>query len=148
MKVNLFCRLLFLPMLFIAFACSDDKEPAEPLLDVNANNIQGDWELVEWSGNTLAEGTYVYIEFTRRNQRFTIYQNEDSFLPRMIEGDYNITIDEELGAVIRGKYDYNGDWSHRYIVRDLTAKSMTWIAVDDPANIQLFQRIDSIPVRN
>lgn len=146
MKPTALFRLFLILPLFIAASCSNDKEPAEEFLDVTAHNISGDWQLVQWSNNTLADGTYVYINFTRRNQRFTIYQNEDSFLPRKIEGDYNITTDEELGAIIRGKYDFNGDWSHRYIVKDLTAKSMIWIAVDDPDNVQLFERCDSIPV--
>ena len=138
-----FTRILLLPLIFIAVACSDnDNEPALPTLEVTAHNISGTWELTEWNGHTLAEGTYVYINFTRRDQRFTIYQNEDSFLPRVIEGDYNIVEDEMLGAVIRGQYDYNGEWSHRYIVKGLTASTMTWIAVDDPDNIQHFTRVE------
>lgn len=134
-------------MMLTAIACDKgDDTPAEPLLDVTANNISGIWKLAEWSGNTMESGTYVYIEFTRRDQQFTIYQNQDSFVARKIGGHYNITTDEALGAVIRGQYDYgNGDWRHRYIVRDLTASSMTWIAVDDPDDISMYKRCEAIP---
>lgn len=136
-----------LSVMLTVIACGKyDDTPAEPLLDVTANNISGTWKLTEWNGSSMDNGTYVYIEFTRRDQRFTIYQNQDSFMARKIEGDYNITTDESLGAVIRGRYDYgNGDWRHRYIVRNLTASSMTWIAVDDSGDVSLYERCESVP---
>ena len=134
-----------LAMMLAAVSCEKNKELPESLLEVTANNISGAWKLTEWSGHAMEEGMYVYIEFTRRDQRFTIYQNQDSFLTRKIEGYYNITTDEVLGAVIRGQYDYNGDWRHRYVVRNLTAKSMTWIATDNPADISVYERCDAVP---
>lgn len=49
--------------------------------------------------------------------------------------------DMELGAVIRGQYDYGvGDWSHRYVVKSLTANKMIWVAKDDPANVSVYVR--------
>lgn len=144
---NLLRWTIVLTIMLAVISCSKDNEtPAEPLLDVTANNISGIWRLVEWNGNNMNNGTYVYIEFTRRDQRFTIYQNQDSFMARKIGGDYNITTDESLGAVIRGRYDYgNGDWRHRYIVRNLTSSSMTWIAVDDSDDISLYERCEAVP---
>lgn len=129
----------------LAVACSKDEDAPESNLEVTANNIQGNWELSEWNGNQLAEGVYVYINFTRRDRRFTMYQNIDSFLSREIEGDYNILYEEGVGYVIRGQYDFNGEWAHRYIVKRLTSDSMTWVAQDDPDNIQVFTRCDQIP---
>ena len=53
----------------------------------------------------------------------------------------------ELGAIIRGMYDYDsGDWAHRYIVKSLTASEMIWVAKDDENYVQKFERVESIPV--
>lgn len=133
--------------MLLTVGCDKKEGPAgEPLLDVTANNISGTWKLTEWSGGEMAGGSYVYIEFTRRDQTFTIYENLDSFSARRITGRYNILTDEELGAVIWGQYDYtNNDWAHRYIVRGLTATKMTWIAKDDPEDVSVYERCDAVP---
>ena len=129
-------------------SCSHKEEPIV-YLDVNAHNISGSWKLVEWNGTELDASTYMYVNFVRNDRTFTIYQNMDSFtdVPHVATGSFFIETDVELGAIIRGAYDYDsGDWAHRYIVRDLTATSMKWIAKDNPEYIQVFERIDSIPV--
>ena len=118
-------------------------------LDVTANNLAGNWEQVEWRGSELVESSYFYMKIVRKDQKFTFYQNTDSMadMPHVITGRFNIEIDPELGAIILGEYDYVGEyWSHRYIVKELTADTMTWIAVDDPTEIKKFVRISSIPV--
>ena len=88
-------------------------------------NLSGTWKLDSWNnGEALADGSYVYIELSYRDgNEFTIYQNLDSFGPRRITGVYNLSTDESLGSVIRGMYDYeNGDWNHRYIIRNLFSR--------------------------
>lgn len=145
----------FLPLLaamtFVAVSCEKTSpvEPEEPQLEVNPNNIAGKWELVEWNESSLAEGTYVYIDFVRNDRTYTMYQNLDSFskIPHVVTGSYYIEEDVELGAVIRGNYDHDsGDWAHRYIVKSLTATQMVWVAKDDAEFIQTFERVDNIPV--
>lgn len=136
---------------FFAVSCdrNDMTEPQVEYLDVNANNISGKWELVEWSGNALTAGTYVFMEIVRNDRTFKIYQNLDSFsdVPHVVSGSYYIETDPELGAIIRGVYDHDsGDWAHRYIIKDLTASEMTWVAKDDPDYIQKYVRVESIPV--
>lgn len=136
---------------FFAVSCdrNDMTEPQVEYLDVNANNISGKWELVEWNGNALTAGTYVFMEIVRNDRTFKIYQNLDSFsdVPHVVSGSYYIETDPELGAVIRGVYDHDsGDWAHRYIIKDLTASEMTWVAKDDPDYIQKYVRVESIPV--
>ena len=126
---------------FFAVSCdrNDMTEPQVEYLDVNANNISGKWELVEWNGNALTAGTYVFMEIVRNDRTFKIYQNLDSFsdVPHVVSGSYYIETDPELGAIIRGVYDHDsGDWAHRYIIKDLTASEMTWVAKDDPDYIQ------------
>lgn len=136
---------------FFAVSCdrNDITEPQVEYLDVNANNISGKWELVEWNGNALTTGTYVFMEIVRNDRTFKIYQNLDSFsdVPHVVSGSYYIETDPELGAIIRGVYDHDsGDWAHRYIIKDLTASEMTWVAKDDPDYIQKYVRVESIPV--
>ena len=130
-------------------SCTEKPEVTVEYLDVNANNISGRWELVEWNGAPLTEGTYVYLDIVRNDRTYTMYQNLDSFtnVPHKVTGSYYIEYDPELGAILRGNYDHDsGDWAHRYIVKDLTADQMYWVAKDDPTFIQKFVRVDSIPV--
>ena len=136
-------------MAFASMSCEKEQHDIQPEpLEVNTNNISGKWELVEWNGAPMAEGTYVYMEI-ERGKTYTMYQNLDSFsnIPHVITGSYNLATDPELGAIIRGSYDHdNGDWSHRYIIKGLYENEMLWVAKDDPAFTQKFVRIASIPV--
>ena len=142
---------LLAAMALVSVSCEKNgiPEPEEPQLEVNANNISGKWELVEWNEAELAEGTYVYIDLVRNDRTYTMYQNLDSFadVPHVVTGSYYIETDVELGAVIRGNYDHDsGDWAHRYVVKSLTATTMIWVAKDNENFIQKFSRVDSIPV--
>ncbi|MBO5044976.1 MAG: lipocalin family protein [Alistipes sp.] len=134
----------FYMMLAIALiSCSDDEEYVEPILDVTPNNIAGEWCLESWNDAPLAEGSYVYISFERADRTYTLYQNVDSAPARTLTGRYYITTDMEFGAVIRGDYDFGvGEWAHRYVVKDLTAKSMTWIAKDNPDDVSVYVRCE------
>ena len=150
--MNKITKILALAFMAVAsMACNKIEDPqgngSEPL-EVNTNNISGKWELVEWNGAPMAEGTYVYMDI-ERGKTYTMYQNLDSFsnIPHVITGSYNLATDPELGAIIRGSYDHdNGDWAHRYIIRDLYDNEMLWVAKDNPAFTQKFARIASIPV--
>lgn len=126
-------------------------EPEEaPQLEVNAHNISGQWQLVQWNGEYLAEGTYVYLDIVRNDKTYTMYQNMDSFtnVPHVITGSYNLYTDVEMGAIIRGNYDHDsGEWAHRYAISSLTANEMFWVATDDHSFSQKFVRVDAIPVK-
>lgn len=145
-RIRMFVALAFV---FAAVSCERPEVVKEKYLEVNVNNISGKWELVEWSGVTMAEGTYVFIDLVRNDRTYTIWQNVDSFsdVPHIVTGSYNLEIYPETGAVIRGNYDHDsGDWAHRYIITELTEDSMTWTAKDDLTYVQRFRRVESIPV--
>lgn len=126
-------------------ACDNEKAHVNPM-EVTANNISGTWYLAEWNGQPLAEGSFVYIEFIRKDAKYVMYQNLDSFGTRKLTGRFAIDTDDELGAIIRGSYDYGaGDWTHRYIVTDLTKDSMVWTAKDDRTDVSVYKRCDGIP---
>ena len=137
--------LLTISLFALGFvACDNEPEvPVEPQLEVTANNIAGEWQLSSWKGAPLAEGSYVYLAFDRRERTFCIYQNLDSFSTRVLTGGFYIETDPELGAIIRGCYDYDrGDWAHRYVVTSLTANEMVWVAKDDPEDISIYIRTE------
>ena len=118
-KVKMLIAAAFAVMSLIS--CTEKPEVTVEYLDVNANNISGRWELVEWNGAPLTEGTYVYLDIVRNDRTYTMYQNLDSFtnVPHKVTGSYYIEYDPELGAILRGNYDHDsGDWAHRYIVKD------------------------------
>lgn len=131
-------------------SCNDEQAAVVEYLDVTSNNISGSWELVEWNGSALQSGTYVFLELMRKDNTFSIYQNLDSFenIPHSVTGRFYLNTDPEIGTSIRGIYDFDsGDWAHSYIILDLTKDSMKWVAKDNPAYIQIYKRIESIPVK-
>ena len=82
-------RLLFiLPIILLSLVSCKKDEPLPEQLEVNRNNISGQWELVEWNGNNLEEGSFFRIELVRNDATFTIWQNFDAFpsLSREITG--------------------------------------------------------------
>ena len=129
-----------------AVACDDDKQPVDTSLPVTSNNIAGTWQLARWNDAPLADGSYVYLHIIRKDNLFELYQKLDTFQARKLTGRFALNEDEELGTLIRGLYDYGtGEWQHRYIVRDLTADRMVWVALDDPDDISIYVRCDAIP---
>ena len=144
--------LVVLAVAMLAIACQKDSDGTkEQYLDVTPNNLAGKWQLVEFNGDPLIGGTYFYVEFFRKDRKYTIWQNFDSISNNAHEvtGTYNIMTDVEYGAIIVGKYDYDGGlWSHKYEVNDLTANTMTWVvAYEDDVHVQKFVRVDNIPVK-
>ena len=129
-----------------AVSCDKPQNEEEVYLEVNAHTLSGKWQLVEWNGNALENGTYVYLDIVRNDRTYTMYQNIDSFmnLPHVVTGSYYIENDPEFGAVIRGNYDHDsGDWVHRYIITGLTATEMYWTAKDDMTYVQKYERVES-----
>ena len=61
-------KLMALFAFLLCFISCDDDEKAEiPTLPVTAANLNGTWQLSEWNGQPMAEGTYCYITFNRRS---------------------------------------------------------------------------------
>lgn len=138
--------ILLLALCALLSACDKPATGEEPYLEVNRNNISGAWELSQWNGKDLADGSYFHINLVRNDGTFTILQNLDAFpeSPREITGRYDLVQDDVFGTVISGLYDHDsGFWAHEYAISKLSASSMVWTAVDDPYFVQLFKRIDA-----
>lgn len=146
-KISILASVIIAAMMFSA--CSKQVTPTVEYLEVNANNISGNWKLDKWNGSDMASGTYMYVKFVRNGTTFDMWQNMDSFsnIPHYSFGNFNILIDEERGAYIIGEYlpQDTGFWKHNYLVKDLTKDTMTWVAMDDENFVQHFVRVDSIP---
>ena len=125
-------------------ACYQEKGIGDDYLDVTPNNISGVWQMESYdNGVALAEGSYYYIEFIRKDKKFVSYDNLESMgsEPRKRTGRFDITTN--ASAVIRGMYDYGlGDWEHSYYVRDLTPERMVWVAVDDESIVTVYVRAE------
>ena len=97
-------RIIPLCMLLLGFvACVDEDEAKVETLEVTPANLNGTWQLVEWNGESLAEGTYCYITFVRRDKTFQMYQKFDSMYARFFSGTFEIEKDDDLGYIVSGK---------------------------------------------
>jgi hypothetical protein len=104
--------------------------------------------------NNIDNSIHLWILNIRNNTLtniFKMYTNIDGFtnVAQVETGRFVLYVDELLGAaVIRGDYDHGaGEWAHRYTITELTKDSMTWTALDDPDFVQIFSRVDEIPVK-
>ena len=148
---NLFKTIFLFSLMFCLASCEDDFHSGSHSggsgMDVTPANINGTWQLSEWNGAPLAEGTYCYVVFSRRERTFEIYQKFDSMYARYITGTYSIEDDPYKGYVISGVYDYdNGDWNNDYVGTDLLESgSMGWTAVGDETDVCKYVRVDAVP---
>lgn len=127
-------------------ACSKEDEQFPQQLEVTPNNISGIWYLDEVDGQPLADGLYCYIEFVRRERKFTIYQNFDSMYPRRLTGSFSLTKDDYKGDILSGKYDYGmGEWNSSYIVTGLFDKEMLLAADTVDGEICKYVRCNEVP---
>lgn len=144
---NILKIMALLAVVLCFTSCDDDEKTDNPSLPVTVANLNGTWQLSEWNGEPVAEGTYCYITFNRREQTFEIYQKFDSMYARYITGYFRLEKDPYLGYVISGEYDFDrGSWNSDYIITDLLpAGSMIWTAKDDDTDVSKYVRCDGIP---
>jgi uncharacterized lipoprotein YehR (DUF1307 family) len=96
-------RIMTLSILLFSFiACEDEEEAKEKSLEVTPVNLNGTWQLAEWNGQPLTEGTYCYITFARKDKTFKMYQKFDSMYARYLTGSFDIEKDDYLGYIING----------------------------------------------
>ncbi len=142
--------LVVVATMTVGVACSNDTSSTSPtgaegeFLDVTANNIKGVWRMVSFdNGKTFEEGSYYYIVFDRAERTFVSYDNTGSMGYYKRSGRFDILTDG--AAIIYGDFDYGlgpKDWEHRFYVRNLTANSMEWVAVDDASIVQRYVRAE------
>ena len=125
-------------------------DETEVLLDVNASNLHGNWQLETINGAAVEEGTLFYINFNRSGEEFKIWENLTS-IPSSYnysEGTFTLYTDPVLGVYIRGVDNVKEEWSDLYVIKELTKNRMVWVGVNDPTFTQTFHRVSAIPFAN
>ena len=142
-------KLLFLmASALLLFSCEKpiNNDPSLPEAEVTLRTIAGAWELTEWNGEALQEGTHLYVEFDK-SQRFDMWDNLGSMYTQHKTGSFAISKDENERTIITGQYDNGvGDWNSSYVAYFMAnGDYMAWTT--DTENM-LFKRIDAIPELN
>jgi hypothetical protein len=118
----------------------------QPQPDVTYEAITGAWELTEWNGEGIAEGTYLYITFEGETRRFEMWDNLGSMYVQHKAGSFTIK-DNNGKFTLSGQYDNGvGDWNHNYTVAFLQGgEQMAWQTDEEH---MLLRRIEKIPELN
>ena len=135
--------------MILTVSCSkvNPADSAENLLEVNASNLHGNWQLEAINGAALEGETFFYINFNRSGQEFKIWENLTS-IPSSYnysEGTFAFYTDPALGTYIRGIDSVKEEWSDLYVVKELTKNTMVWVGVNNPSFRQTFRRVSTIP---
>lgn len=139
-------RIMAVAALFLGFTSCEEEVFEEPALEVTPANLDGTWQLSEWNGSPMAEGTYCYVVFHRKDRTFEMYQKFDSMYARYITGTFRIEEDEYVGYIISGDYDFgNGEWNNEYVVTDLLESgSMVW-TINGGDEVTKYVRCETVP---
>ena len=124
--------------------------PTEEKIAVTYAALDGCWQLSMWQGAPMAEDTYLYIEFDRREHRYTMWDNIDSMYATDTTGTFAITEEEDGTYTLSGTYDYGvGDWSSDYrVTLSNEGERMQWISRSGSFQAMDFVRIEAIPELN
>ena len=76
--------------------------PNEKSMAVTYATLDGSWQLTMWQGTPMAEDTYLYIEFDRREHRYTMWDNIDSMYATDTTGTFTITEEEDGTYTLSG----------------------------------------------
>jgi hypothetical protein len=96
--------------------------------NINIDNLTGTW--VD-KNNTARSMTII-----KRNGSYTFQTGASTFV-----GEFNLQISENDEVIIVGSADQNNnEWNHTYILQELTATTMKWVATDDNSIIYEYIR--------
>ena len=124
--------------------------PTQEKIAVTYAALDGCWQLSMWQGAPIAEDTYLYIEFDRKEHRYTMWNNIDSMYATDTTGTFALTEEEDGTYTLSGTYDYGvGDWSCDYRV-ELTneGNDMRWVSLSGSHQVMNFVRVAEIPEFN
>ena len=128
-------------------ACNKQEPEVEQPLEVNYVNLHGTWKLEKLGGKPVGDEVYCYIELSRGDHSFKMYDNFGSMYARLNTGKFQIDFDEREGSRISGTYDYGlGKWNNEYLITELMPSgTMVWTNVDMAEDVQKFVRCDKVP---
>ena len=149
--INRLVATLFVVATLLIAGCEKPAPlPTEEVTPVTYMAIDGCWQLEMWQGRPIAEDTYLYIEFDRKERRYTMWDNIDSMYATDTTGTFAITQEEDGSYTLSGTYDYGvGDWSSDYCVTLRNeGERMQWISRSGSFQAMDFVRIAEIPELN
>jgi hypothetical protein len=120
--------------------------PSDEKVAATYYNIDGCWELSQLNGQPLQEDTYLYIEFSRSDHRYQMWDNLNSMYGTTTTGTFAISEEEDGTYTLSGTYDYGvGDWNSCYMVTlsDGGNKMQWWRRGAD--QVMEFEHISEIP---
>ena len=151
--MRLINRLLAVILMATTLSLSSCEKPAplptEERIAVTYAALDGSWQLTMWQGAELAEETYLYIIFDRKEHRYTMWDNIDSMYATDTTGSFSISEEEDGSYTLTGTYDYGmGEWSYAYMVTlDEGGNRMVWRA-RGASEVMVFKRVAEIPEFN
>ena len=149
--MRLFRLLLNVTLMLGAISTMSCEKPAPLPSDehvaVTYYNIDGCWELSQLNGQPLQEDTYLYIEFSRSDRSYQMWDNLNSMYGVCTTGTFYITEEEDGTYTLMGNYDHGaGEWSSNYKVEMFDIDCMQWRSTT--GECLDFRRIASIPEIN
>ena len=106
----------------------DDFEFWKENNNINIDNLTGTW--------VNKKDTTIGMSIVKRNGSYTFQTGASTFV-----GEFNLQISENDEIIIVGSADQNNnEWKHRYILQELTATTMKWVAIDDKSIIYEYIR--------
>lgn len=145
----IFTVIASMALLFSTSCTKPDLEVKVEYLEVNSSNLHGNWKLQSVNGEMEKEPVFFYINFDRSGNKFQIWENHTA-IPSTYnhsEGTFALYTEPETGTYIRGVDSVKEEWSDTYVIKELTRNQMVWVGMKDPTFIQVFNRIDTMPVQ-
>lgn len=135
--------LFFLTISLVA--CEKEEEQGMVYLDVTNANLHGTWKLSEWSGEPMNDTRYCYIDFSRSEETFIIYENIGSMYAQKLTGSYRIKGNKGDGYQLTGTYDYTGEQWKGYHVVSLTNTQLQLRVDRSEEDILIYDRCEEVP---
>ena len=144
---NIYLVLLTIAMCSMVGCEKPTPLPSNETIAVTYSSLDGSWELSNLQGVPIAEDTYLYISFDRREHRYTMWDNLNSMYATDTTGTFTITEEEDGTYTLSGTYDYGvGDWNNEYSVTlSEGGNRMLWRAKTGTHEVMEFRHIDEIP---
>lgn len=141
-----FAALALLAIVAVGCERETEREMPQPTMAVTYSTLDGSWELVALDGADIAPETYLYVTFSRSEQRFEMWDNLGSMYVNHTCGYFELSEDDYGRHIISGSYDNGvGDWNQSYEVVILyPGDEMIWRSTSTD-EYSTYRRIESIP---
>lgn len=121
---------IFAVALLALVGCNDKKN--DNPTPGGSSDIDGQWHLVEWNGETPE--FEVYVDFS--NSQFSIYQQVYSLYYERFDGTYNVN-----GNIVTGTYTNGSKWACGYKY-EVSANQLTMYSQEDISITSVYEKCE------